>query len=298
VSTGKPVEQVKSEKSWEYEVGARFRNQRFRTEVSFFVNDISDGITKEALILPAGAVGMDLGGQKITDQTAGGVVYVAAASNPVLVRANFDKIRVYGVEHALDWRLRSDLALGTVFTYLYAEDVRTGAPPEIEGGTPAPDGYLRLRYAPMHNRFWLEPYIHAAARQDRISTLALEDRRTGAARTRSSIKKFFQNGATYRGLVGAGADGILGTGDDRLLATGETYAQVQDRVLGPGVQAAPLFLAIPGYITLNSRAGIRISEGHDVILSFENIGDRNYRGVSWGMDAPGRSLSISYRASF
>jgi outer membrane receptor protein involved in Fe transport len=298
VTTGKPVEQVEPERSWEYEVGARFRNPRLRTEVSFFINDISDGITKEALILPAGAVGTDLGGQKITDQNANGVVYVAAASNPVLVRTNFDKIRIYGVEHTLDWRLRPDLSLGTVFTYLYAEDVRSGAPPEIEGGTPAPDGYLRLRYTPIHNRFWFEPYIHAAARQDRISTLALEDRRTGAARTRSSIKRFFQNGATYRGLVGPGPDAIIGTADDRLLATGETYAQIQDRVLGPGVQAAPLFPAIPGYITFNARAGIRIGEGHDVILSFENIGDRNYRGVSWGMDAPGRSLSISYRASF
>jgi len=297
-NSGRPVEQVGPETSLNYEVGARFRSRRVRADLSVFLNTIDDGIAKQTLILPPGAVGTYLGGQPITSQNANGAVYVPATSNPVLVRTNFDKIRIYGVEHTLDLRLRTDLSLGAIYTYLYAEEAHTGLPPDVEGGTPAPDGYLKLRYAPLHNRFWLEPHIHAAARQDRISSLALEDRRTGAMRTRSSISRFFKNGAAYRGAVGSGPDGIFGNADDRLLVTGETLAQIQDRVLGSGVNSGPLFLAVPGYITFNVRAGFRIGEGHDILFSLENIGDRNYRGVSWGIDAPGRSFALSYRASF
>jgi len=298
VTTGRPVDQVQSETSMNYEFGTRFRNRHIRADVGFFFNNIGDGITKMALILPPGAIGGDLGGQPIIDQTPGGAVYVPASSSPVLVRTNFDEIRIYGLEHSLDWRMRSDWQLSTVFTYIHAEDGRTGNPPEVEGGTPAPDGYVRLRYAPSNGRFWIEPIVHAAARQDRISSLALEDRRTGAGRTRSSIRRFFQNGATYRGLVGPGSDGQTGTSDDRLLVTGETLSQVQDRVLGPGVDSAPLFSAIPGYITFGLRGGIRLAERHDILLGLENIGDRNYRGVSWGVDAPGRNLYINYRIVF
>jgi hypothetical protein len=98
--------------------------------------------------------------------------------------------------------------------------------------------------------------------------------------------------------VGPGADGKLGSADDLLLPTGETLPQVQGRVLGPGVESAPLFLAVPGYITFNLRAGIRLRENQDCLLAYTNIGDRNYRGISWGLDAAGRSLSISYRIRF
>ncbi len=34
------------------------------------------------------------------------------------------------------------------------------------------------------------------------------------------------------------------------------------------------------------------------MLDFSNIGDRNYRGISWGVDAPGRSLTVYYKISF
>ena len=40
-------------------------------------------------------------------------------------------------------------------------------------------------------------------------------RRTGATRTRTSIRNFFLNGATARGWVGVGPDGVIGTADDR-----------------------------------------------------------------------------------
>ena len=157
---------------------------------------------------------------------------------------------------------------------------------------------MKLRYAPAGRRLWVEPYFHLAARQDRLSSLDLEDRRTGATRSRAGIRSFFLNGATARGLVAPGPDGFFGTADDFLKATGETLPQIQDRVLGRGVDAAPLFTGVPGYFTFNLRGGFRLGERHDFLFDFENIGDRNYRGMSWGLDAPGRSLFVRFRTRF
>lgn len=294
-STGRPVQQVKPETSLTYEAGLRYRNERLNAELTLFINDISDTITKQALILPQGAVGLELGGQRIIAQNQNGVVFVGASSNPVLVRANFGEVRIAGLEHRLDLKISNWWSIGTIYTHLRAHDKSSGLPPNIEGGTPPPDGYLKLRYAPARLRFWLEPYIHAAGRQKRLSSLDLEDRRTGAARSRSSIRSFFLNGATARGLIAPGPDRRLGTQDDVLILTGETLSQIQDRVLGVGVESAPLFRALPGYLTLNLRGGFKLAERHEVIFEFENIGDRNYRGISWGIDAPGRGVYVRYK---
>jgi outer membrane receptor protein involved in Fe transport len=298
VSTGRPVEQVGPEFSLNYEVGARYHNRRFDTDFAFFINDIDDNIVKQALILPAGSVGKLLGSTPITAQLPNGVVFVAASTNPVLVRTNLDDARIYGFEHTFDARISSSWSFGTIFTYLHAEDKRSHLPPNIEGGTPAPDGWFKLRYAPAGRNYWIEPYIHAAGRQDRLSTLDLDDRRTGAGRTRGAIANFFNNGARNRGLISPGPDGIAGNADDRLIATNETLAQVQNRVLGVGVPSAPLYRAVPGYITFNIRGGFRFGERHEVLIDFENIGDRNYRGISWGVDAPGRGVYLRYNTRF
>ena len=116
-----------------------------------------------------------------------------------------------------------------------------GTPPNIEGGTPA---RRRNDLGPVHER----PEhaggcsrICSSPRSSRdLSTLDLGDRRTGAARTRAKIQNFFRSGAAVRGWVNTGPDGIFGNADDMLIATGETLAQVQDRVLGVGVNSAQL----------------------------------------------------------
>jgi outer membrane receptor protein involved in Fe transport len=298
VSTGRSVEQTKSETSQSYETGVRYHNRSIDTDFAFFVNDIYNNIQKLALILPPGAVGLQLGGETITAQNANGTVFVASSTNPVLVRSNFDDARIYGFEHTFDLKVTNDWSIATIFTYLHARDRRTKLPPNIEGGIPAPDGYFKIRYAPLGRKYWIEPYIHLADRQESLSTLDLEDRRTGATRTRSSISNFFNNGARFRGLVSAGPDGIAGNADDRLIVTGETLAQVQNRVLGVGVNSAPLYTAVPGYVTFSVRSGMRFGERHEVLLDFQNIGDRNYRGISWGVDAPGRGLFLKYNLSF
>ena len=95
-------------------------------------------------------------------------------------------------------------------------------------------------------------------------------------------------------MVRAGADGVFGTADDVLGATGETLAQIQNRVLGVGVGSAPLFSALPGYVVFGVRGGFRVAERHEVIIDFDNMGDRNYRGISWGVDGPGRGVFVRY----
>jgi hemoglobin/transferrin/lactoferrin receptor protein len=298
VSSGRAVESLRPETSLTWEAGLSYRSGRFSTEASVFLNNIKDNIAYQALILPQGAVGLTLGDQVISAQTETGAVYVPASSSPVLVRANYGDARIYGLEHSLQWRITDRLSVATVLTLLRAEDIATGAAPNIEGGTPGPDFYLKLRYANASGTLWLEPYLHAVGRQSRLSSLDLEDRRTGATRTRSNIKNFFYNGATARGWVGPGSDGAFGNADDILLETGETLSQVQDRVLGVGVSSAPLFTRVPGYFTANVRAGFRIGRRHSFIVEIENLTDESYRGIAWGLDAPGRGFSISYLAGF
>ncbi len=297
VSSELPVVQLRPETSHSYEFGVRANAPRLNSSFSVFINDINDGITKQALVLPAGAVGLTLAGVPITAQDPSGTVFVAASSSPVLVRANWDDARIWGVEHRADLRFGPQWKLGTIFTYIHAADRRTGLAPNFEGGTPAPDGYLKLRYTSAHARWWVEPFIHAAARQERLSTLDLEDRRTGATRSRGNIQNFFRRGATVRGYVGSGPDGTFGTADDVLLATGETLAEIQTRVLGAATQA-PLYDHIPGYLTLNLRGGVQLAERQSIVAEFENIADHNYRGISWGVDAPGRSLTVRYTLMF
>ncbi|GBC80935.1 Colicin I receptor [bacterium HR10] len=297
VSTGQPVAPLKPELSQSYEIGLRYRQARLRGELTLFLNDITRLIAKQALILPPGAVGLSLGGEPIIAQTPNGTVFVAASSAPVLVRANFGDARFWGIEQMWTVELSERWSLDILHTHISAKDRRTGRPPNIEASLPAPDGWIRLRYMPLR-RFWIEPYLHAAARQTRLSTLALEDRRTGAMRSRASIASFFRNGATVRGLVAPGPDGRFGTDDDFLIPTGETLTQVQNRVLGPGVESAPLYRAIPGYVVFNIRAGIRMGENHQLLIEAENLTDRNYRGITWGLDAPGRSLFLRYQYTF
>jgi hypothetical protein len=97
---------------------------------------------------------------------------------------------------------------------------------------------VRANYTAPNGRWWAGIYVHAAAAQGRLPTLDLDDRRTGAGRSRTSIRTFFLNGATARGW------------------------------------------------------------GHQFLVDFENLTDRNYRGVSWGVDAPGRGASLRYLSRF
>jgi outer membrane receptor protein involved in Fe transport len=300
VSSGNAVAQVGPEKSLNFDAGVAVRSGKVRARFGFFVNHIRDNIQKMALILPAGAVGSTLGGQPITAQNSSGTVLVALSSSPVLVRANFDNARIWGIEWTGDFIAAPALTIGSAFTYMRAIDTGTKLPPNIEGGTPAPEGTIWARWSrPRQEKFhwWVQPYVRFAAEQSHLSSLDSTDRRTGAERTRSSIQSFFRNGARNRGWVNSGADGVANNADDILIVTGETLLQVQDRVLGAGVNSSSLWTAVPGYGLVGVRFGLRTGK-HTILLDAENLGDQRHRGISWGMDGPGRGITARYLVKF
>lgn len=297
VSTGLPVEKQRNEISNNIDFSIRYQNRRFDTEFTVFRLDIEDAITKQALILPAGAVGRFLGDQVITNQLPSGVVFVAATATPVLVRANFTAARLYGFEYEAEGRLTDTLSARGNFTYIHAADKVTGLPPNIEGGTPPPTAFVSLRYT--KSRFWIEAYSTSAAEQDRLSSLDLSDRRTGATRTRTQIENYFRRGACVNGLTRNAAGICNGTlAGYTLVPTGENITQVLTRLLGPGFPAKPLFTSLPSYATANIRASITINEKTSVFMAFENIFDSFYRNPSWGIDGPGRSFVTQLRYKF
>lgn len=296
VSTGIAVRQQEPEFSNNYDLSLRYHNRKLETDLTFFLIDILNTITKQSLILPPGAVGKTLGDQTITRQLPNGVVFVPISASPVLVRANLGDARLSGVEYTLRYKLSDKWTIAGNYTYIRAYDRASGAPPTIEGGIPPAQGFLRLRYEP-NRRYWIEAYTTLADRQERLSTLDLADRRTGATRSRSSIAAFFQNGARARGLISPGADGRPGTADDLLIPTGETLEQVQARLVS-NKTSAPLFPYTPGYGLIGLRGGVRMGEKSDLSFDFSNIADKSYRGVNWGIDGAGRSLALRYSIRF
>lgn len=284
LSTGRPVEPLRPESSNSLDYGLTLRTARFRLGVDAFWSRLSNSIVSQTLILPPGAVGLPLGDQTVSAQLPTGAVLVPAATNPVLVRANYGGARMRGVEQSLEWRLHDSWNLRQTWTWIRAADSLTGAPPDIEPGIPAPQGRLSRRYAPSRLRLYIETYTDAARRQSRLSSLALSDRRIGAARSRSNIANFFARGARVRGLT----DGAT------LLATRETVDQVQRRVLGDA-SSAPMFTAIPGYAAFGLRIGLPLDARTDLLADIYNLGDRTYRGIGWDVDALGRGFTLKLR---
>lgn len=299
VNTGIPVSRQRSEITDNYELSLRYGNRRFETEATVFLIDFRDTITKQALILPTGAVGRFLGDQPITSQLANGVVFVPLSTSPVLVRTNFSDARIYGFEYELEAHLTREVKFTGNYTFIHAKDKATGLPPNIEGGTPPPTGFVSFRYEPAGKPFWVEFYSTLADKQNRLSSLDLSDRRTGATRSRAQIANFIRRGACVRGLsINTSGTGCgVTSGNYVLTSTGETISQVQNRVLGTA-DAAPLYTYLPSYAIANLRGGFRFSERSQVFVAFENIFDRSYRNPSWGIDGAGRSLRVAYRYRF
>jgi len=285
--SGLPVERLRPEKTDNYEIGAQFRNGRMMVEVTGFWIRLNNTIVSQTLILPQGAVGQPLGDQIITGQLPSGAIFVPIATQPVLVRANFTGARLNGLEQRLKLRINRQLSLDQNFTYIYAEDSATGLPPDIEPGSPPAISNVRLLWSPPSKRYWAEAYATVSDRQTRIPSISLGDRRTGAARSRTNIANFFANGARVRGLVA----------NNLLIPTGENLAQVQNRVLGSAV-SAPMFTAIPGWGIVGLRAGVPIGERSDLLVDFSNMADKNYRGIGWGVDGAGRSVTLKWRTRF
>jgi hemoglobin/transferrin/lactoferrin receptor protein len=308
VSSGIRVTRLEPEISDSFDLGFRFTSPRFSAELTGFTNKLNDVYFDQALVLPPGAVGSFLGSEPIISQNANGLVFVAAApTSPVLVRVNYDDARFNGVEFNTAARLSDKFSANGNFTYIRAHSLLNGLPPNIEGGIPPATGFVSLRYQP-RTRFYIEAYSTLAARQRRLSSLDLADRRTGAARSRTNIQNFFRRGACVRGITTPGTTGCL-SGGGILIPTGETLIQVQNRLLplfttingvfvADNDTAVPLFTAVPGYGLVGLRGAVRIGEHSEIFIDFENIADKSYRGISWGVDGAGRGVTFRYRYKF
>ncbi|HET9526105.1 MAG TPA: TonB-dependent receptor [Pyrinomonadaceae bacterium] len=307
VSTGIPVTELGPESSDSFDLSFRYTSQRFAFDATGFTTKLNDVYFDQALVLPPGAQGTFLGSEQIVAQNAAGLVFVAVAPTPVLVRVNFDDARLNGVELNGRARFSDQWSANANFTYIRAHSLLNGLPPNMEGGIPPATGFVSLRYQP-RSRFHIEGYSILAARQNRLSTLDIADRRTGAARSRTNIQNFFRRGACVRGLTTPGPAGC-GSPGGILIPTGETLAQVQNRLLPIGstingvfVAGAdtpvPLFPYLPGYKLVGVRGGYKFDDKSDISVDVENIFDKSYRGISWGVDGAGRGVTVRYRYSF
>jgi hemoglobin/transferrin/lactoferrin receptor protein len=309
VSSGIPVTRLGPETSDSFDISFRYTHARVRAELTGFTTKFQDVYFDQALVLPPGAVGQFLGSERIVAQNANGLVFVGIATSPVLVRVNYDDARFNGVEFDADARLSRDFTATGNFTYVRAHSLLNGLPPNVEGGVPPATGFLSLRYQPRQtSRFYVEAYTILAARQRRLSSLDLADRRTGAPRSRAQIQNFFRRGACVRGVTTPGASGC-GSAGGILIPTGETLAQVQNRLLPIGATingvtvvnndtSVPLFPALPGYGLVGLRGAFRLGERSEVFFDFENVADKQYRGISWGVDGAGRGVTVRYRYKF
>jgi hemoglobin/transferrin/lactoferrin receptor protein len=308
VSTGIPVGALEPEKSDSFDLSFRYTSQRFSAELTGFTTKLNDVYFDQALVLPPGATGTFLGSDQIVAQNAAGLVFVAVVpTNPVLVRVNFDDARMNGVEFNSRARFNDQFSGTANFTYIRAHSLLNGLPPNVEGGIPPATGFVSLRYQP-RSRFYIEGYSILAGRQNRLSSLDVGDRRTGAARSRANIQNFFRRGACVRGLTTPGTTGC-GSAGGILIPTGESLAQVQNRLLPIGATIngvfvadndtqVPLFPYLPGYGLVGVRGGMKFGDRSEVFADFENIFDKSYRGISWGVDGAGRGVTVRYRYTF
>jgi hemoglobin/transferrin/lactoferrin receptor protein len=281
-----PLEPIRAEQLYSYEVGLRFVSSSFSGNFAAFDSEISDLIERRTLLLPSGAVGQLVGGQPIIRQDSTGAVFTSLSNSAVFVRTNATRVRMRGVEGSFAVKLRRDLSANANMFYLRGTDLRTGLPPSLENGIPPATGFAGVKWE--RSRGWLELYSNFAAPQRRFSDNDLSQARIGGLRTREEIAGFFNGGAVARGLV---RNGIL-------LPTGETLSQVQLRLLGPGLQPNVLFTKNPGFALLNLRGGFRIGERSSVMIILENIFDKNYRTMGSGIDGPGTNAAVRYSFSF
>ena len=60
----------------------------------------------------------------------------------------------------------------------------------------------------------------------------------------------------------------------------------------------PTFPYLPGYGLVGVRGGFKFNDSSEMFVDFENIFDKSHRGISWGIDGPGRGVTVRYRYSF
>lgn len=275
------------ERVWSYDVGVRGSWRRLSVGASAFLADLDGMIERRTVLLPPGATGTLVGGQVVTRQDASGAIYTPAASTAVFVRVNGGRVRLRGVDLALDGRAGGHVSWSVTGAFVHGVDRADDRPPRIENGLPSGHGTARLRWTSTGGRLWAATGLTWAAPQPRLSENDLQQARIAGRRTAPEIRDYFNNGAIARGLVR----------DGRLLATGETLDQVIARVLG-GASVDYLLTRMPGFAVVDVGVGGRLSRYGRLSVSLENVGDVNYRTMGSGVDGPGRSVVVRHVVEF
>ena len=265
-------------------------------EFTVFVNNIDDNIQKQALILPQGAVGTVLGGQPITAQNANGAVFVAASTTPVLVRANFDNARIWGIEYRATSADRTTLSCGRRSPTATSRTrtptcrrtsraarrrraarlvrVRAGRRQVVGGAVPA---CRRRAVEPVDARPRRSPHRRRRAR---------------AATSRTSSATARATAAGSRPAPTASSATRRHPDRDRRNARADAGPRARRR---RQLRRAVLRRAELRDVRRPLRRAVR---PHPILIDAENLNDENYRGISWGMDAPGRGISGRYVVRF
>ncbi len=140
------------EQIWTYDLGWRFQNDTLASEVFVYYSDASDLITS---VLTG----------EVTD-----------SGRLVVQSANLNSAEFYGVEAGLDWFVASDWTVNAVFNYVRATENAIDGESTPGDRTPPLNGRLGVVWQP--NRQWrFEPYIFAAADQNRLSDRDIRDSR-------------------------------------------------------------------------------------------------------------------------
>ncbi len=303
-AAGAEFKPLTPETLYNYEIGLKIKSRRLDGSVKLFVAQINGLIERRNLRLPQGATGRTLGGQLITRQNPDGEVFLGLTPGAVQIRQNTSPVVLRGFEAAFRSQINHSWLMMGNAAYVRNNIRGTDEPARFQGFAPPWIGYIAARWQPSGQKFWIELYSSIASRQTRFSAEDVSDQRLGAARSRQDIAAFFRNGAVARGLVQADANGEL-----RLVNTGETLPQVQNRVLPLGASvngvtvlndttSVPLYTNTNGFATLNTRLGYRLNERHTILVSVENIFDKNYRINGSGIDSPGINAVLHYAFRF
>ncbi|NDJ12369.1 MAG: TonB-dependent receptor [Acidobacteriia bacterium] len=285
LSKGLNLRPLQVERLRNVEFGLRFQARRHRARVQFFDALLSDPIARRTLLFAAGAVPTQLAGFNVTPipptaaQRAQGVVTVAGPIDPRALKAfvNDGQSRYWGVEADWEFRMTSRWLWSSSYSWLMGRDLD---PNRNIRRLPPQNGATRLRY--IRARFWSEVQLFASGAQTRLSGGDRDDERIGASRRRQDIADFFASARAAE------------------VRTGETLRMIQDRVL-PGVAdtvRVTLFNETPGWVTVDLRAGLPISETLSIEAALTNLADRNYRVHGSGIDSPGRSVRVQLNWRF
>ena len=140
------------EQVFNYELGWRFQNQAIAFEVFTFYSDINNLITS--------AITGDI------DSTG----------RVIVQSENLNSSEVYGAEAGVDWIINDELSFNAIVNYVRSTEV-------FEDGTTTPgdripplNGQIGLIWRPS-NRWRIEPFIYAAADQNRLSDRDISDTR-------------------------------------------------------------------------------------------------------------------------